>query len=350
MIFFWAIFIAVCGFEAKFAGANQLHDDYISPQSTNAVNGIFAFLIVMGHFVQYLNNYGTSDLPYIEIRSWLGQMVVATFFTYSGYGIFESFKKKGTAYIASFPKNRMLKLLLHLDMAVLIYAALFLILGKKITAPQFFLSLIGWEHIGNNNWFIFATLVFYVFTFISFMIFRRYKFAALCAVTLLTLGYIIIIRDFKDTYWYNSSICFPMGMWYSYFKNIVEKIVMKNSITYYLSLAAALTAFILLKYNLGGFRQLKTYLLCCAFFAVCIILISMKIKFGNPFLNWLGKHSFSIYMLQRVPMIVLNESGLLDKHPELSFIITVAVTFVIAALFDRLTNLIDSKLFRPKTA
>lgn len=349
MIFFWALFIFVCGFNAKFAGINKLHYDYISQQNTTAINGIFTFFIVMGHFVQYMDNYGSFDQPYIEIRKFLGQMVVATFFTYSGYGIFESYKKKGTAYIMAFPKNRMLKLLLHLDIAVVIYAVLFLILDKKFTVQQFGLSLVGWEYIGNNNWFIFATLVFYIFTFLTFVIIKKDKFIALCTITALTLAYIIVIREFKDTYWYNSTLCFPMGMWYSYFKNIIEKIVMKNSLTYYSVLGIAIASFVTVKYVLGGFSMLKTYLLCCAFFAVCIILISMKIKFSNPILDWLGKHSFSIYMLQRIPMIVLDKTGFLGKNPEISFVISIAITFILSELFDRFTNFADSKIFKQKT-
>lgn len=345
MIVFFLCFIALCFYKCKFAGLKKFNSDYISRENTNAVNGIFAFLIVMGHFVTYYSEYNAFDLPYVEVRKFLGQMVVSTFFIYSGYGIYESVKRKGIGYISGFPKNRILKLILHLDVAVIVFFILFLCLGYKVSPDKFLLSLIGWDYIGNNNWFVFATLIFYVITFVSFMIFRNKRILPLIAVTVLTIVYIFVIKEFKPTYWYNSAICFPVGMWYSFFKERLEKAIMKNNITYYFSLFLCIAVFIGIRYFWGGFGYLTSYLFSCVFFGLAIILITMKIRFGNKALNWLGKHAFSIYMLQRIPMIVLYQMEFLQKQPHISFVITILVTIIISEFFDRLTAFIDSKIF-----
>lgn len=348
MIIFFLCFIVLCFYKSRFAGLKSFHADYISKESTNAVNGIFAFLIVMGHFVTYYTQYSACDLPYIDVRSFLGQMVVSTFFVYSGYGIYESVKKKGPKYIAGFPKNRIPKLLLHLDVAVVVFLLLFLILGYEVSPLKFFLSLIGWEYIGNNNWFVFATLVFYIITFVSFMVFRKNRVLPLITVSALTVVYIIVIKDFKPTYWYNSAICFPIGMWYSFFKDGIEKVVMKNNLTYCFSLALSIALFVGVRCYWGGFANLTTYLFSCVLFALSIILITMKIKFGNKILDWLGNHAFSIYMLQRIPMIILYKTGFLQNQPHISFVITVLVTMIVAGLFDKLTGFIDCRIFSSK--
>ncbi len=350
MIIFFLCFIALCFYKSRFAGLKGFNTDYISKESTNAVNGIFAFLIVMGHFVTYYTQYSAFDLPYIEVRSFLGQMVVSTFFVYSGYGIYESIKRKGPGYVAEYPKNRIPKLVLHLDVAVVVFLILFLILGYEVTPLKFLLSLIGWDYIGNNNWFIFATLVFYLITFVSFMVFRKNKVLPLVAVSVLTVVYITVIMNFKPTYWYNSAICFPVGMWYSFFKDKTEKAVMKNNLTYCFSLVLTAGLFIGVRCYWGGFANTVSYLFSCVLFALSIILITMKIKFGNRILDWLGNHAFSIYMLQRIPMIVLFKTGFLQTHPYISFVITVMVTIITAELFDRLTGFIDGIFFKNKTA
>lgn len=349
MIVFFLLFIALCFYKCKFAGVGRFNRDYISRESTNAVNGIFAFLIIMGHFVTYYSDYGVLDQTYIEVRSFLGQMVVSTFFIYSGYGIYESVKKKGLHYISTFPKNRVLKLLLHLDIAVIIFLVLFLILGYEVTLDKFLLSLIGWEYIGNNNWFVFATLVFYLITFVSFSVFKKPKVLPLIMVTMLTVAYIVVIQQFKPTFWYNSAICFPIGMWYSFFKERIERVVMKNNFTYYFSFLVCVVLFIGTRFFWGGFAYLTTYLLSCVLFGFFMMLLTMKIRFGNRVLDWFGKHAFSVYMLQRIPMIVMHKIGFLARYPHISFLITVAVTIIFAELFDCLTAFIDSKLFASKS-
>lgn len=349
MIYFFVCYVLACFYKCKFAGLNNFNEAYISRESTTAVNGIFTGLIVFGHYVQYFTDYTSADMYYMQVRSFFGQMVVSLFLVYSGYGIYESYKRKGESYIKLFPRNRILKLILHLDFAVIFFAVLFLILRKEFTLLKFLLSLTGWEFIGNNNWFIFATFIFYLITFISFRLFENKKVLPLVSVTLMVVVYIVIIQKFKPTFWYNSAICFPVGMWYSYFKVKIEKFVMKNSIVHLLFLILTVSLFIGIRFYWGGFAETVTYLLSCMFFAFSFILLTMKLQFGNAFLLMLGKHSFSIYMLQRVPMIILHHMGILTEYPHISFVISFAVMLVLSCVFDRFTDFIDLKIFNKET-
>ena len=54
-------------------------------------------------------------------------------------------------------------------------------------------------------------------------------------------------------------------------------------------------------------------------FTIIAILVTMKIKFNNEFLNLLSNHSYSIYLLQRVVMIHIYQKGYFCKSVFIRF-------------------------------
>lgn len=85
-------FIVLCLFQLKFCADNE---DYMSREQTQRINAVFVFLILMSHFVTYVDLDHTYSEFYLYVRNFLKQLVVVTFLFFSGYGMFESFKKKG---------------------------------------------------------------------------------------------------------------------------------------------------------------------------------------------------------------------------------------------------------------
>ena len=79
-----------------------------------------------------------------------------------------------------------------------------------------------------------------------------------------------------------------------------------------------------------------------------VVLASMKIKIGNPALSMLGKHVFSVYILQRIPMTIFKRLGLVNNNLNY-FILCFAVTLLMAIVFDALMKKLDAKVFTPKT-
>ena len=110
MLVYIFILIAIICSGLTAAKKNEFFKDYCSPKNTATINGIFSVLIFLSHSVQYVKLDGVLDAPYFDLRSFLGQLVVVTYLFYSGYGIMESARKKGTAYIKAMPKNRLFKL------------------------------------------------------------------------------------------------------------------------------------------------------------------------------------------------------------------------------------------------
>lgn len=92
--------------------------------------------------------------------------MVAMFMFYSGYGVMESIRSKGMNYVHSMPKKRILSTWIHFAFIVALYVLLTVAIGNEITLKQLLLSFIGWDSVGNSNWYIFDILCLYLMSFV----------------------------------------------------------------------------------------------------------------------------------------------------------------------------------------
>lgn len=343
MLILMFILLLACIISAKFSKPDEFHKDYLSKESTNAVNGVFVALVFLRHFSQYVKfSSEPIDSLFVTFNGYLGQLLVTTFLFYSGYGIVCSIKAKGDSYVNSIPKKRILSVWLHFFIAVLLFCITNIVLGKKYALDKVLLSFIGWSSIGNSNWYIFAVLFLYLFVFISFKIFKNKYYLGVAATTvLIVLWTAVMIKMGRPNYTYNVLICYPMGMLYALLKPQIEKIVMKNDLIYSLTLMANFLILVCLyKYRNTG---VEGHSLWSAAFVMLVVLLSMKIKLGNGFLSFLGSHVFGIYILQRIPMMILANMGYnkdIYSFLIMSFLITVPMTLI----FDTLMSKLDKKL------
>ena len=222
MIIFLIILILIITFAAK-PSKTALVQSYYSIPQTQAIKGIFVITIFFSHFCSYVHLETWYDKPMQSYCTFLGQLMVAPFLLYSGYGIFESVKAKGNIYIKSFPKKRILKTLLHFDFAIILFLVLDLITERAVSIPFFLLSLIAWESIGNSNWFIFAILCVYIFTFIGLFIFKGKLKETLFVIVTMSIVYMIVVSQFKGNYWIDTILAFPIGCLLSLYKDKIDK-------------------------------------------------------------------------------------------------------------------------------
>lgn len=339
------IFLLICVYNMKIMPFKGFNVNYLSRETTTAIKGIFVFFVFLSHFSQYFPYGSEPDHWFYFVKHNSGQLVVTMFLFYSGYGIFESIKKKGTDYVKTFPKNRILKTIFHLDVAVLIYLVIDHFLEIKFKTADILLSLIGWSSVGNSNWFMFAIILQYAFVFLAFIIFRKHKLPAIITVTALSVAYMLIMPKFKDSYWYNTALCLPLGLWYSYLKGGLEKAIMKNNFTYLLFFAIFAAAFYQSFKNRNNLIYYEVWMLS---FTVLVVLVSMKVNICNKALMWLGNHVFSIYILQRIPMMIFKRKGVEFPNIVICLIVCFVITAVLAEVFDLAMGAIDKKLFKPK--
>ena len=108
LIFLLAVF-TVSFIGAEISGKDSFQKDYISKESTSAINGLFVLLVFLKHASDQLDlNGNVFDKAYFSLGQGMGQLIVTTFLFYSGYGITYSILKKGSSYIRTIPKNRFL--------------------------------------------------------------------------------------------------------------------------------------------------------------------------------------------------------------------------------------------------
>lgn len=329
----------------------------LAPSVTTSINGVFVLLVMISHFYQYAGSYLTSDFDmlYKSARYILGQGVVATFLFFSGYGMMEQMQKKKRAYARRILLDRLPKVLLHFDIAIFLFFLMGLGFGHTETPMSMIKALLGWSKlsVGNSNWFIFTTLCLYVIVFIAFFFYREKPLPCLLATTALTFGYVFLMVHSENNIsrFYNTVFCFVIGMWFSYLKEPFYRFVRKHIACYLMAMVACVGigvgAYILCRGKDTTFYHLlyNLYALAIAFF---FVLLAEKFSFGNPILLWLGKHTFPVYILQRIPYILFKEWGLLEFNLPLYFIACVVCTLLFAYLFNRFTEWLDGLIWKKK--
>lgn len=90
-----ALFVFLCG--AKFVKSGEFNSDYMSKDTTGAINGIFVLLVFMCHISGYMKLGGSSDTIWLDLKSWLGQLVVVTFLVLFGLWHDVLYNEKGYA-------------------------------------------------------------------------------------------------------------------------------------------------------------------------------------------------------------------------------------------------------------
>lgn len=345
LLFLFAVFFAVM-INNQTKGFNTFFKDYSSPAQTTAINGIFVLLVFLSHAAQYVKLSGAMDKPYDLFKTFLGQLVVVTFLFFSGYGMMESISKKGAAYVKNIPSGRLFKVWYHFAIAILFYVILNLSLGRSYDIKTTLLAFTGWSSISNSNWYIFVTFVLYGIVYASFIVFRKSNALAVAAVTVLTVAFAVF--EYKiglPTRFYNTIICFPAGMLFSLFKPYFDKFVLKRDFNWLVSFVILLAAF-----GVTAYYNNKSVLIYSAegvIFVLLIMLLTMKIKIQNGIVNWFGKHVFSIYILQRIPMEILEHFGIAE-YKYLFVAISFAATVAFAAIFDKCTEKSDALIYRKK--
>lgn len=345
MILYLGLFVLLCLYGIKIYTAKDSMADYLSVGKTQSIKGIFIILVFFSHFNSYVQLTDRLDLVYKSFIDLFGQTMVTLFLFYSGYGIMESIRKKGNAYIRQLPVKRILATIFRFDCAVLLFAAVSLAFGERITLTRLLLSLVGWESVGNSNWYIFVILLLYFLTFVVFSLFGKYGNNVCVIAVLAFVGLYVFFFDYwgiKPVYWYNTALCYVLGMFYSLVRKRIEQIINKNLCIYLLTLIAFAGAFLaLLKFSELPGAGFLVYL----FFAATVVVATMRISLDNCVLRYFGKNLFELYILQRLPMMIFLKLGM-EVHIEVYFALCVISTILLAVPFKQITGKICGKICR----
>ncbi len=318
----------------------------MSPQKTGAVKGVFVIIVVLSHLRQYITlDTSAYNLPFQKFMVFLGQLMVVVFLFYSGYGVLLGLQKKD-GYAVSIITKRAPKVLLHFDIAVIIFFVLGWLTGKNYSVTKLLRSLIGIDGVGNSVWFITVILLLYIITFAVFIFAQKKIILGTVLTTLASAIVVVLFLRFRahEYWWYDTIMCYPLGMWYAIGKEKIDKALLPDFGKWFACTAAAIATFIALRQlRLGMNGSRIVFIFEALAFAMIIVFVSMRMSINNSVLRWFGGHVFSVYILQRIPMIILSYFGMNDK-PFLFSAACFAITIVIAELFDKMTDKLDVAL------
>lgn len=311
MIIVFIILAVITIWGIRFSSFNE---GYISLESTNAIKGVFAVIILFSHMNGYIVLQDRIyDTLFESILRHLGQLMVAPYLFFSGYGILESLKRK-PKYSSTFPKNRIFKTLVHFDIAVAFYLLMSLIIGFSHTPSDYIWCWIGWTSIGNSNWFVFVILLLYLLSYFSIIVAERFcmneksrSYVTVCLTSVLSIvAWLFLYYSDKGSWWYDTIITFPLGMWFSYYRQRFESLMRGNIAVSWIVVLLFLVLLMSWHFLVGNDR----YGVCACLFCMAIVPALTKVHVDNRVLQWLGNNAFAIYIMQRLPMNLYENLGL----------------------------------------
>lgn len=306
------------GTKGKFALSKSVSGKsaYCSREMTASVNGYFLTTVFMTHIIQYLDEFvfNQADLYYLQVNKCLGQLIVAMFLFYSGYGIMESIRQK-EGYIRSFPGKRILPFVVYFEVAALIYLVFSCAMGNVPTVGFAIKTFFAWETLGNSNWYVFAIMYLYLATYVVFRcmetkIFKKMPLIiGVAGVVFFSFVYILWMRHAgKGGWWYDTILCYSTGMLFSLCRKRVEKIISGSlGKLYYIGAILILTGVFAYFYQIRLERKMF-FIILSAIFSVLIVLLTMSFRGYNRVYCYIGKNLFPFYIYQRLPMIFFKNS------------------------------------------
>lgn len=337
MMFLLLLLIVLCFLPLSYG----YHSDFLSAENTLPIKGIFTFLVLFSHLRGYLilSDSWVNNL-YFAVQDRLGQLIVTAFFFYSGFGIWESFKHKAN-YAQHFFQKRFLKTLLHFDIIVSLFIVVQLLIPIVYTSREYLFCWIGWESVGNSNWFVFDILILYLISAFALFFHEKTGHGGIFITILLTVLFWLFLHKIgKENYWIDTLASFPFGMLLSHYKKDLLSLLSKKNMP--CCLTGLCSILFLLVFKWGG---VDIYGITACTFCGLLVLGSSWLKISNPILSWAGRNVFTIYMLQRLPMLVLSHYGI-SFNPGLFIILSCLLTFLLAESFSRFFKIVDHRLFR----
>ena len=270
--------------------------------------------------------------------------MVVPFLFFSGYGIYEQIKGRGDNYVKSLPKNRVLKIYLMFLLAWLAFFIVSFIFQSNYSVKHYISSVFGITSIGNSNWYVVIVLAMYLSTYLSFRLVPDRKMALVINILMgLLVFFILTNKPDLDSCWWNTIIAYYAGLLYSYHKEKIVALYKKHNWTRILFLLLSIVITVI-----GG--VLNIFYPSDFYFAIMVVGFSLifpsllaLFKISNKFLLILGKYTFWIYILQRLPMLIFSHIPVIKNIVYLYFAICMIITAILAFSFDKLFSLIWKK-------
>ncbi len=337
----------------------EWQEEPLSLDKSKAIQGFAAVAIIVHHLSQELAETAGA----IGFFSELGVLFVGIFFFFSGYGLYTSLKTKEN-YLKGFLKKRLVTILVPFYMCILVFTASACICGTRFTPLQLLGVLSGWSLINQHMWYIVEIAILYIAFFLIYRLIKNRTAATVVMsvfVIAMIAGSLMLCHGndmscsywFQGEWWYNSSFLFVIGIIFSKHSEGLRKIARKG----YIFLLAAFTAlsgllgvqtfYMLRKYSywseipgedpkyLDKIRCLSVQLPWIICFVCFLLLIMMRVRFGNPVLKFLGSISLELYLIHNLYLTGLRSGTVFRvSSPGMYCILTILMAIGLATVIS----------------
>ena len=322
----------------------DIYSDYIDQKYTRRINGFCTLYIFFTHSRGYIKYKVVGMRIYLFFCIIIKQLIVTPFLFFSGYGISEKIKSKGSNYINHLFRYRIPTIYLTFVISVFIFVFQGYALSIHYSSRRILLTFLCWKAVGNSTWYVLVILLMYLCTFVSYKAFYpRSQSLAIAALYLETITVYFTLKYYRPhtPWYYNTLFCYPSGILYSVYRSHFDALLQKNNFAW-LSSLFTVSSFFSICYK-KAFIEKSAYELfwtqiTANVFILIIVLLMMKIHIENPILGYLGgKYQFGHFLLQRIPMQYLQQKYK-DIKPGIFFIASVLLTIILSRIFTLGTN------------
>ena len=189
------------------------------------------------------------------------------------------------------------------------------------------------KSVGNPTWYIFVIIACYFITWLSVKLVgnSRCKLVFLHTSLITLIGAVLVL--FKDSWWYDTILCYAFGFFFSQYKSEIEPLLKSR---WSLKAFGYVVMFIGL-YAIANYTHIPrpvSFNLCAMSFALLVVMLSLKIKVGNKAIIWCGEHLFPIYFYQEIFANVLGHMTSIDaKIPFAYILLSMLLTLVVAKFY-----------------
>lgn len=291
------------------------------------LKGILIILVMMSHLTQYFKFDIVKDIAYN------GPYANSVFFFISGYGLYKSYVTK-TKYLDHFLMNRLKKLLPPLIIVTIVFL-IYRFSFENYQLSDIIQSIKKGGTLTPYTWFIYAIIIYYVFFFIIFKHIRT-QAKAIFALFIFIFAYIWMIKLLNwSAYWYNSSLCFPLGFVYFHYEHTALKLYNKK---YFKLLCIIYSIYILLLLYcmIGTFMNWPAKgTIIYNMIPLFILPIIYTLNIGKShFLNFTGKISYQLYIVHGIFIYFFRY-----KHDLISMSLIIISSYLVAFILQKTCSL-----------
>ncbi|MCR5655294.1 MAG: acyltransferase family protein [Lachnospiraceae bacterium] len=295
------------------------NEDFLSRDTSKMLLGFCAVMVVFHHLTQQV---GTMDAGLIGFLANFGVGFVGVFFFFSGFGLYESVQKKED-YLKGFLKKRLPTVLVPFYSAILIFVLTEIVTDGIGRPKDIILWLTGLKLINSQMWYMIEIILLYLLFFVLFRLIKNRSLALfalfMCCVAMVA-GSLLLGHGenwFQGEWWYNTTLLFPFGVWFSKHKEGLTEFlkhyygVCLVAVAFLFCLYCKLTGYMLSTYGYWSetgadkgyddkFRCLSVQCPMVLCFVLLLLILGMKLRIGNGFLRFLGSISLELYLIHNL--------------------------------------------------